>query len=169
MNIRSILKLALLGLWPLPLAAHADFDPEVTKTPIIATTSSNPLFPALRSGQRLFQRPSPPQLQVANADAVALRVADGQTAASIYRQIVAFPAIRPFDFLLTNARAWTTPTGTGARLNHWRVFDSLATTAFYEQAVLRMYNGFAKRMANYVENRAMRDKSGLQRVRRAQK
>ena len=40
---------------------------------------------------------------VANADAVALRVADDQTAESIYRQIAAFPAIRPFDFLLTNA------------------------------------------------------------------
>jgi len=40
---------------------------------------------------------------VANADAVALRVADDQTAESIYQQIAAFPAIRPFDFLLTNA------------------------------------------------------------------
>ena len=40
---------------------------------------------------------------VANADAVALRVVDGQTAESIYKQIAAFPAIRPFDFLLTNA------------------------------------------------------------------
>ena len=40
---------------------------------------------------------------VANADAVALRVADDATARSIYRQIAAFPAIRPFDFLLTNA------------------------------------------------------------------
>jgi len=40
---------------------------------------------------------------VANADAVAMRVADDQTAENIYRQIAAFPAIRPFDFLLTNA------------------------------------------------------------------
>ncbi len=40
---------------------------------------------------------------VANADAVALRVVDDATARSIYRQIAAFPAIRPFDFLLTNA------------------------------------------------------------------
>jgi len=40
---------------------------------------------------------------VANADAVALRVADDRTAESIYKQIAAFPAIRPFDFLLTNA------------------------------------------------------------------
>ncbi len=40
---------------------------------------------------------------VANADAVAFRVADGRTAESIYRQIAAFPAIRPFDFLLTSA------------------------------------------------------------------
>ncbi len=38
-----------------------------------------------------------------NADAVGLRVADDQTAASIYRQIAAFPDIRPFDFLLVNA------------------------------------------------------------------
>lgn len=40
---------------------------------------------------------------VANADAVALRVVDAATARSIYRQIEAFPQIRPFDFLLTNA------------------------------------------------------------------
>lgn len=40
---------------------------------------------------------------VANADAVALRVVDDQTAGDIYKQIVAFPEIRPFDFLLTNA------------------------------------------------------------------
>ena len=40
---------------------------------------------------------------VVNADAVALRVADDQTAGSIYKQIAAFPAIRPFDFLLNNA------------------------------------------------------------------
>jgi len=40
---------------------------------------------------------------VANVDAVALRVADDATAQSIYRQIASFPAIRPFDFLLTNA------------------------------------------------------------------
>ena len=40
---------------------------------------------------------------VTNADAVALRVVDDATARSIYRQIAAFPAIRPFDFLLTNA------------------------------------------------------------------
>jgi hypothetical protein len=40
---------------------------------------------------------------VANADAVALRVVDDSTAHSIYNQIAEFPAIRPFDFLLTNA------------------------------------------------------------------
>ncbi len=40
---------------------------------------------------------------VANADAVALRVADQATSESIYNQITAFPEIRPFDFLLTNA------------------------------------------------------------------
>ncbi|MCY1723184.1 hypothetical protein OU798_22740 [Prolixibacteraceae bacterium Z1-6] len=40
---------------------------------------------------------------VANADAVALRVADQQTAENIYRQIADFPEIRPFNFLLTNA------------------------------------------------------------------
>ncbi len=40
---------------------------------------------------------------VVNADAVALRVVDDQTADKIYKQIAAFPDIRPFDFLLTNA------------------------------------------------------------------
>ena len=40
---------------------------------------------------------------VTNADAVALRVADDKTAKHIYDQIAAYPAIRPFDFLLTNA------------------------------------------------------------------
>ena len=40
---------------------------------------------------------------VANADAVALRVADDNSAKRIYEQINAFPNIRPFDFLLTNA------------------------------------------------------------------
>ena len=40
---------------------------------------------------------------VANADAVGLRVVDDRTAGSIYKQIAAFPAIRPFDFLLNNA------------------------------------------------------------------
>lgn len=38
-----------------------------------------------------------------NADAVALRVVDDRTSQNIYKQIEAFPAIRPFDFLLTNA------------------------------------------------------------------
>jgi len=40
---------------------------------------------------------------VVNADAVGLRVVDDQIAEEIYKQIAAFPAIRPFDFLLTNA------------------------------------------------------------------
>ena len=40
---------------------------------------------------------------VANADAVALRVAEPQLAKSIYQQIASFKEIRPFDFLLTNA------------------------------------------------------------------
>jgi hypothetical protein len=40
---------------------------------------------------------------VANADAMGLRVVDDATAASIYRQIADYPAIRPFDFLLNNA------------------------------------------------------------------
>ena len=40
---------------------------------------------------------------VANADAVGLRVVDDRTAERIYAQIAAFPEIRPFDFLLTNA------------------------------------------------------------------
>jgi len=40
---------------------------------------------------------------VANADAVALRVANDQTSENIYHKIASFSAIRPFDFLLTNA------------------------------------------------------------------
>jgi hypothetical protein len=55
-----------------------------------------------------------------NADAVALRVVDEQTSQKIYKQIAAFPAIRPFDFLLTNApglddtyRAWGRSEGKG--------------------------------------------------------
>ena len=40
---------------------------------------------------------------VANADAVALRVVDNKTSENIYNQIAAYPAIRPYDFLLTNA------------------------------------------------------------------
>ncbi len=40
---------------------------------------------------------------VANADAVALRVANDKTAENIYNQIESFSAIRPFDFLLNNA------------------------------------------------------------------
>jgi len=40
---------------------------------------------------------------VANADAAGLRVVDDKTAESIYKQIAGFPAIRPLDFLLTNA------------------------------------------------------------------
>jgi hypothetical protein len=40
---------------------------------------------------------------VANADAAGLRVVDEGTAAKIYDRISSFPAIRPFDFLLTNA------------------------------------------------------------------
>ncbi len=57
---------------------------------------------------------------VANADAVALRVADLNTSEKIYNQIASFPAIRPFDFLLSNApglddtyRAWGRSTGKG--------------------------------------------------------
>ncbi len=57
---------------------------------------------------------------VANADAVALRVVDNKTAESIYKQIAAFPEIRPFDFLLTNAPglddtywSWGNTTGKG--------------------------------------------------------
>lgn len=40
---------------------------------------------------------------VANADAMALRVADDAVARSIYKTIKEFTDIRPFDFLLTNA------------------------------------------------------------------
>jgi hypothetical protein len=59
---------------------------------------------------------------VANADAVALRVVDDKTAENIYNQIAAFPAIRPFDFLLTNAPGlddtygnWGSDTGPGIK------------------------------------------------------
>jgi hypothetical protein len=62
---------------------------------------------------------------VANADAVALRVAEDKTAESIYRQIAAFSAIRPFDFLLTNAPglddtywSWGNTTGPGMEYIH---------------------------------------------------
>lgn len=57
---------------------------------------------------------------VANADAVAMRVADDETARNIYNQIASFPAIRPHDFLLTNApglddtyKAWGDASGKG--------------------------------------------------------
>ena len=57
---------------------------------------------------------------VANADAVAMRVVDNETAESIYKQIAAYPEIRPFDFLLTNApglddtyNGWGRTTGAG--------------------------------------------------------
>jgi len=40
---------------------------------------------------------------VVNADAVALRVVDDRVASGIYQRIESYPAIRPFDFLLTNA------------------------------------------------------------------
>ncbi len=57
---------------------------------------------------------------VVNADAVALRVVDNNTSMKIYNQIAAFPAIRPFDFLLTNAPGlddtywnWGNTTGKG--------------------------------------------------------
>ena len=57
---------------------------------------------------------------VVNADAVALRVVDDQTAEKIYNQIAAFPEIRPFDYLLTNAPglddtywSWGKTTGPG--------------------------------------------------------
>jgi hypothetical protein len=57
---------------------------------------------------------------VANADAVGLRVVDDKIAESIYNQIAAYPEIRPFDFLLTNAPGlddtywnWGNTTGPG--------------------------------------------------------
>jgi len=59
---------------------------------------------------------------VANADAVAMRVADDQTARNIYNQIASFPEIRPHDFLLTNApglddtyKAWGKTSGDGLK------------------------------------------------------
>lgn len=57
---------------------------------------------------------------VVNADAVGLRVVDDRTSEAIYKQIAAFPEIRPFDFLLTNAPGlddtygnWGSSTGPG--------------------------------------------------------
>jgi hypothetical protein len=57
---------------------------------------------------------------VVNADAVAFRVVDDQLAQKIYNQIAAFPEIRPFDYLLTNAPGlddtywnWGNTTGPG--------------------------------------------------------
>jgi len=59
---------------------------------------------------------------VANADAVALRVAEPQLAQRIYKQIASFKEIRPFDFLLTNAPGlddtyvnWGSSTGSGIK------------------------------------------------------
>ncbi len=59
---------------------------------------------------------------VANADAVALRVADQKLSESIYHRIASFPDIRPFDFLLTNAPglddtyySWGDANGTGLK------------------------------------------------------
>jgi hypothetical protein len=64
---------------------------------------------------------------VVNADAVALRVVDDKTAGTIYNQIASYPAIRPFDFLLTNApglddtyRAWGM--SEGGKLNGFWTF-----------------------------------------------
>ena len=66
---------------------------------------------------------------VANADAVALRVADTQTAENIYNQVASFPEIRPFDFLLTNAPglddtygAWGRTSGKGLE-GFWKFGD----------------------------------------------
>ncbi len=66
---------------------------------------------------------------VGNADAVALRVVDDQTAESIYKQIAAYPEIRPFDFLLTNApglddtyKSWGSASGPGLT-GFWKFGD----------------------------------------------
>jgi hypothetical protein len=66
---------------------------------------------------------------VANADAVALRVVDDKASEKIYNQIAAFPAIRPFDFLLTNAPglddtypSWGSATGPGLK-GFWKFGD----------------------------------------------
>ena len=60
------------------------------------------------------------------------RVADDATARSIYRQIEAFPPIRPFDFLLTNAPGlddtyWNWGQTTGGR------FHRCATCIWYRR------------------------------------
>lgn len=64
---------------------------------------------------------------VANADAVAMRVVDMQTAGRIYDRIASFPDIRPFDFLLTNAPGlddtyWNWGNRTGPGIEDIRVF-----------------------------------------------
>lgn len=59
---------------------------------------------------------------VANADAVAMRVANDRTAENIYNQVASFPEIRPHDFLLNNApglddtyKAWGKTSGGGLK------------------------------------------------------
>ena len=66
---------------------------------------------------------------VANADAVAMRVADNETAENIYNQIASFSDIRPHDFLLTNApglddtyKAWGKTSGKGLE-GFWKFGD----------------------------------------------
>ncbi len=64
---------------------------------------------------------------VANADAVALRVVNDETSHAIYKQIAGYPAIRPFDFLLTNAPSlddsyWTGGSMPGQGTEEFRQF-----------------------------------------------
>ena len=66
---------------------------------------------------------------VANADAVALRVVDDSISAKIYNKISAYPGIRPYDFLLTNAPGlddtygnWGSPEGPGIK-GFWKYGD----------------------------------------------
>ncbi len=66
---------------------------------------------------------------VVNADAVALRVVDNSTSQKIYNQIMTFPTIRPFDFLLTNAPGlddtyWNWGNTTGKGMNGIHEFGS---------------------------------------------
>ena len=63
---------------------------------------------------------------VANVDAVGLRVVDDAASQAIYRQIAAFPAIRPFDFLLTNAPGLDDTYVNYGRPSRWEDFSSSA-------------------------------------------
>jgi hypothetical protein len=89
---------------------------------------------------------------VANADAVGLRVVDDKTAGSIYKQIAAFPEIRPFDFLLTNAPglddtywSWGNTTGKGmGGINEFGCWVNGGVWGTVEGRAILMYSRLGK-------------------------